>query len=547
MALSAIVAILICASPAAAQFGYWSHPEAIAVAPDDRHVYVGSNDGLLALARDTASGALTQVGRFSGTYGPLEISPDGTSVYAGRARFQTASPLVSAFERDPASGALRPVTVSGWRTSGGVNDIAVSPDGATVYATDVSADELAILARHSDGSLSFVASAPHPPGVIELRGMAISSDGRWLYAAGRVSESGGRVVRYERLPGGALAIAQVVDCGPCFGDSVVLSPAGWLYVGTSGLVALRWDPETGELGEPGSGTMISSGGGEPGGSNLAIAGDGVLYVADGWGHRVYQLRPVTDGYELVRSYREFQDGARGLEHLRSIAIAPDGRHVYVAAGVNSPEKPGTVATFSRDPSSGDLSFASLFTGGTSMPPLAVTINGGDEYTDDRRVRVTVSGGFPALQLELANDGGFVDGRLFTFASDGSYPWTLASTGPDRLPKTVYARPAWEPGPREGGPWRGQPVHDTIVLDETRPVVLTARRVRAPRLRVRARDRLSGVKRVQIARNRGAPGRWRPYRARRLYPVARGQVWVRAGDRAGNRSRWRAVRGAGSSR
>jgi hypothetical protein len=220
----------------------------------------------------------------------------------------------------------------------------------------------------------------------------------------------------------------------------------------------------------------------------------------------------------------------------------------VAAGIVSPEHPGTVATFARDSSSGVLTFASLFTGERQASPLLeVTINGGDQYTADRHVLVTARGNFPHAQLELANDGGFVGGRIFTVRPDHTYPWTLATTGPDRLSKTVYARGAWEPGDGDGGSWRGEAVSDSIVLDETRPVVLTARRVGGARLRVRARDRVSGVRRLQVARSRRAPGRWRPYSARKLYAAPRGSLWVRARDRAGNRSRWRAVRAAGSAR
>jgi DNA-binding beta-propeller fold protein YncE len=542
VALGTVIAVLACPAPAAAQFGLWSQPQGIAVSPDNRHVYVGASVGTLALTRDAATGALAEVGRFTGTRGPLEVSPDGASVYAGAGG--PGAPIVTAFSRDAVSGALRPVSVSGSGPALGVADIAVSTDSGTVYATGAGGDELAIFSRDaSDGSLSFSGNAPHAPGVAHLMGMAVSPDGHWLYAAGLASEGGGRVVRFERLPGGGLAVAQVADCGPCYGETVALSPVGWLYA--SGMVAVRWDSATGELGAPGNSPLMTSGGSEPGGSSIAVAGDGMLYTADTWGQRLFQVRPLTDGYEVVRSYREDQDGVRGLRDLRSVVIAQDGRHVYVAAGRNSPEVPGTVATFTRDPASGQLTFSSLFTGGPQTPPMAVTINGGDEYTRNPHVLVRVSGGLPHPQLEFANDGGFVDSRLFGAQPDSVYAWTLASTGPERLPKTVYVRGAWEPG--HGGSWRGEPVSDTIVLDETRPVVLGARRVGAQRLRVRARDRLSGVRRLQIARNRRVPGRWRAYEARRVYPVARGRVWVRAGDRAGNRSRWRAVRAARTSR
>jgi hypothetical protein len=112
------------------------------------------------------------------------------------------------------------------------------------------------------------------------------------------------------------------------------------------------------------------------------------------------------------------------------------------------------------------------------------------------------------------------------------PWTLASTGPDRLPKTAYARLAEQWG---GG--AGPTYKDDIVLDETAPTVVSAR-VEASRLTVKAHDARSGVGKVQIAGDRKHPGKWRRYSKGRHYTVDDGRVWVRVRDRAHNRSRWR---------
>jgi hypothetical protein len=372
-------------------------------------------------------------------------------------------------------------------------------------------------------------------------GMAVSGDGRWLYAAGRSTapDGGGALrgwlVRFERMPGGGLSVAQVVDCGPCVGDTIVLSPAGWLYSGAAGPVAMRWDPNSGVIGEAGRGFAISSSGNEPGGAGMAVGPDGTLYAADIWGPRIYQLRPVSDGFETARTYAEHQDGARGIQHLRSLALAPDGAHVYAAAGINSVTSPGTVATFARDPASGDLRFTSLFTGAMTSPLLQVTIDGGREYTADRNVVVTVTGGMPWNPgIEIAGDGGFAHAAWFA-GSASRYDWALATSGADLLPETVYVRHGWNG-------WASDFAQDTIVLDERAPVVVSARRLarNGRRIRVRARDRISGVDRIQVARKRRRPGRWRPYSASRRYRVRRGALYLRARDRAGNRSRWHRV-------
>jgi hypothetical protein len=543
--LAALALALI--APAAAR-AEWSHPGGIAVAPDGRHVYVTAHAGVLALARDGATGALTKVGEYPGRTGPVEVAADGRSVYVGgRHNPIGGTRALLALARDPGSGTLREVAVTGLPGNAThTADIAVAPDGGEVYATDLTRGELMVFARERpDGALAYRGAAPLPEGIGTLAGMAVSGDGRWLYAAGRSTSpaAGGQmpgwIVRFERLAGGGLSIAQVVDCGPCVTDTVVLSPAGWLYAGAAGPVSLRWDPDTGVLGEPGRGFAISSGGNEPGGAGMVIAPDGTPYGADIWGHRVVQLRQQEDGYELARSYRDGDGGALGLRNLRSTALVPDGSHLYAAAGSNSFGEAGTVATFSRDAASGELRFASIYRPPTSCPAPEVTIDQGAAYTRDRAVLVTVQGEGPP-GIEIAASSGF--GGAVPFPGAGPvFPWKLAAApgapGPTR---SVYARFGCIFG-------QALPGHDTIVLDEGAPRLLAARRVRGARgrrIRVRARDRVSGVRQVQVARKRRRPGRWRPYVAKRRYRVARGKVYVRIRDKAGNRSRWHTVKAAG---
>lgn len=245
-------------------------------------------------------------------------------------------------------------------------------------------------------------------------------------------------------------------------------------------------------------------------------------------NRIHHLRETGGELALVSTYRDRQNGVTGLEGAEAADVPADGQHLYASAGAN-------VVVFRRDALSGGLTFASVFTAPSDSPspePHTVTIDGGAEYTADRSVVVTVRGGYGSFVF--SNDGGFEDARGPKYGQDGNYRWTLASTGPERLAKTVYVRDS-----SFGGTAR-----DEIVLDESLPVVSSVRRVeRSPvrsLVRVRAADRISGVRAVQVTRNRRRSTPWRRYSRRAAYKAPRGRAWVRVRDRAGNRSRWRRV-------
>jgi hypothetical protein len=170
-----------------------------------------------------------------------------------------------------------------------------------------------------------------------------------------------------------------------------------------------------------------------------------------------------------------------------------------------------------------------------MPPpgaVGVSINRGARYTNSRDVEVKLVWRRYMAWAMLSNDGGFKRGKTFAVAE--SIPWRLAPARSGRLPSVVYAR--------FGTPIAEMPAityQDDIVLDEVAPVVLDAR-AGGGELSLRARDRTSGVARMQIAPSPREPGRWLRFARRVQVPDAAAAAIVRVRDRAGNRSRWRAV-------
>jgi hypothetical protein len=162
----------------------------------------------------------------------------------------------------------------------------------------------------------------------------------------------------------------------------------------------------------------------------------------------------------------------------------------------------------------------------------VSINGGDRFTNDPHVTVDVVWTPFATALVMSNDGGFRTGSIG--AVEEHVPWTLDSSGSERLPRTIYARFA-------GGGGR-ETYQDDIILDETAPRLLAVQRRGAHRVRVVARDNVSGVKRMQVTANRHKPGPALSYRHFVTVKGNRAKVSVRVRDGARNWSHWKRVAG-----
>jgi DNA-binding beta-propeller fold protein YncE len=176
--------------------------------------------------------------------------------------------------------------------------------------------------------------------------------------------------------------------------------------------------------------------------------------------------------------------------------------------------------------------------------FGISINDGARYTNDPKVTIKAIWPSFASQMLISNDGGFKTAQ--TLALQADTPWTLDSSGAERLPKIVYVRFV-----------RGLTISETytddIILDESAPAVTSARvspstEAGAAQLALRARDRgLAGVSSVQVSNNRRHPhARFRSYHATIKLTRLKGErqlktgkpIYVRVRDRAGNLSAWR---------
>ena len=172
------------------------------------------------------------------------------------------------------------------------------------------------------------------------------------------------------------------------------------------------------------------------------------------------------------------------------------------------------------------------------PDVGISINNGAQYTNNPNVRLKLVWPLSSTLARIANDGGFGDAQNRALAS--SVNWRLSSSGPERLPKTVYVR-------FQGSGSDSQTFTDDIILDQTAPKVTratmtrgrTARGVRSYAVSLRGADGTSGVSTFQMTTNRAKPGKQMrfarsfTYRSRSAKP----KLYVRICDRAGNNSGW----------
>lgn len=308
--------------------GLWD-ASSVAVSPDGRSVYVTGyrNSALVRFDRDTATGALTPRGCVGSTVecsvwqprlyylaAGVAVSPDGRSVYAA------SDAGVSVFTRDPQTGALTErendcvVTAASRVRScafnqnqlGGATGIAVSSDGRSVYVASIGADAVVRLDRDpATGVLapgacvddvSKAACAVTRPGLSYASGVAVSPDGRSVYATGRYSDA---LVRFDRE----------TDTGS--NELPVLAPAS------------DSDPEGPR---PRSVALVLD-------ENISVGADGAIDVGcaldEGWLRSCTIEAFAADGSHIGHAHHVLaRHGTRGV--VVTLALNKHGRHMLKA-------------------------------------------------------------------------------------------------------------------------------------------------------------------------------------------------------------------------
>lgn len=184
--------------------GFWEH----AVAVFNRNTSTGQLD-FVEVFKDGING-VNGINRASA----LDVSPDGKNVYVA-GYYDNA---IAVFERNLSNGTLSysglvEDDVNNVNGLDRVNSVEVSPDGLQVYATGFNDDAIAIFNRNpADGSLTYVNILKNGiNGVVGMNGptrLCISNDGEHIYVT---SSNDDAMVAFRRIvPGGTLMFENAV-------------------------------------------------------------------------------------------------------------------------------------------------------------------------------------------------------------------------------------------------------------------------------------------------------------------------------------------------
>ena len=404
-----------------------------AVSPDNRNVYFVSLFGTVGeFARNSTTGALTGVGCLTGTAAPactqvnnsglngpaaVAVSADGRNVYV----VGQGDNAIVTLARNPTNGTLTWLSCIGEPGSSCANTsgkglttgygVVVSPDGKNVYVSSLSDKAVAVFDRNATTGVLTQKAAPSDCisgpggascGVATATGMAnpigvsISPDGANVYIESGGTMGGGDVAEFSRN-GSTGALSQLPApndqvTGSIDGtEDMAFSPDGrFAYANSfanSAIVELSRNTTGGALAQIGcvtanaGGCAVDNAHGISGALGVAVSPDGANLYASGPGAAAeasFARNPTTGLLtQLPAPFDCMTDtgsgcgqvDATGLGGARRVAVAPDGRTVYVAGQGSS-----ALAVLRRSPATTALVLSE------SGAPATTTIGKSFTYT-----------------------------------------------------------------------------------------------------------------------------------------------------------------------
>lgn len=385
------------------------NPNTLVLAPGGADLYVACLGGssLLQYRRDATTGLLTLGQIWSGaTLGmSVAISDDGRELYTTGLTAGEPGAL-GVWSRDPATGEVSPeatLPASGVPGTGLDGAAGVVTHGGLIYVAALTGHAVSVLERRPSGTPRHVETQfRDSPQVLHPRSALFAGDAQVVHLIG-LHES---------------------PCNPCLGYSAHLR-----------------DPETGALTAVRSGDLASS----PGLTSpeeAAASPDGRhYYVVDGTEDALMAIEVGADGLLTpVETYFDGTGGVDGLEGVLSVAVSPDGAHVYTASFVED-----RIARFSRDAASGALTFLGL-TPAPVARRLTLSPDGRHLYVAQSTQQVVAFARDPATgaltQIDVESEGvggvsGLVNPVALAVSRDGRNLYVNDDSAPPRL--TVFAR------------------------------------------------------------------------------------------------------------
>ncbi len=358
----------------------------ITLSPDEKQVYIASagDNAVSWFNRDTATGGLTHIssinnGRNGVTFTCfVAASPDGRNVYA----VANLGNAVSWFDRDLSTGALTykdflqigPVHLNNVKGFALFASVIVGRDGKHVYAVSPNDNVLHFFDRDSSaGALTYKESYKGGENIsADFNGstsIAFSPDDKQAYVA---LYAGLGVSRFDRDSStGALIFKDILKQGQYAivglggAAAVTISHDGkYAYCAAVDDKAISWfarDSATGAL--TWKGHLQNGQNGIEGIEDVravAISPDGAsLYT--GGGRTDFTIAHQIHWFDLnvstgEPSYRGFLKRADNV-YIWSIAVSPDGKHVYVPSSAQyytSGHDQGMISVYARDSATGTL-------------------------------------------------------------------------------------------------------------------------------------------------------------------------------------------------
>ena len=361
----------------------------VAVSPDNKDVYViSSNDDAIAEFSRGADGSLTSIGCISdpsasgtcdsttsnGLINPqaIVVSQDGNNVYVA-AQDNVGNGTIAEFTRDPTDGSLSPVTghdciaeninatdetspcadqtaygIAEQDSVAGISALAISRDGATVYAVDSSGDDIAWFDRAAGGSLTqtggpdeCIADAnvettecgSRANGIAVPTGVAVSRDGNNVYTGGSRGDNG-TIAEFTRNAADG-SLTQLATPNNCIANpSDTTEGCGKTAIGVVD------DP----------GLVVSPDGGNVYVASQFLAGP-IAEFSRGVGGALTQLPAPNDCVEEGGVSLGCGMTGTGIGSGYKLAISPDGASLYAAAPSSNCDSAGgcaDVAEFTRN-------------------------------------------------------------------------------------------------------------------------------------------------------------------------------------------------------
>ncbi len=291
----------------------------------------------------------------------IALSPDGETLYALDA---TRGALAVVNADDLGQRQLFMDGSGGITGLGGAADVAASPDGKHVYVAAAADRAILVFSAGAEGNLSG-APASAPAFGFAHNALAISADGARVYAGG----SNG-IVGYSRDPANGL-LAYAGTFNNVAVDDLAFSSDGALVYGVSRASGTLYVFNSADVSAP-----LERIDGIAGASAVAASADGrFVYVSGQDDNTVAVIERSGAGHTRVQTLANRVDGVRGLLGASDVALTPDGSYVLVtAAGGNE------LGVFSRNAITGELKFVQVLrndVGGAAglRAPAAVTISG----------------------------------------------------------------------------------------------------------------------------------------------------------------------------